>query len=351
MENAPLAENQFAPANFARVTPPPTQWGVGLGVLTWFASVFFLFACQLVALIFYVVKTGGPPANGQMDWLLAMLSVASAIPAHLLTVLFCWFVVTGRGQGFWQALGWGWHPQFKWVHATALAFLMLGVAALCAKFLPHQETELEKILKMGQGIRILTAIMAVLSAPLVEEIVYRGVLFVGLTHATIRQNCILFGAALSLALTGVAWQTVPGFGLKRLGLSLLIGVGGGVLCWGLSELLATRSADFWLERSQTLLGLAVLNTATLFALVHVPQYWGSWAAITTIVLLSLVLTLLRAWTGSVLPGIATHFVYNGIQGVGLLLGLDDTLTEKTTQTAFSLGQQLSGWLLSGWLLP
>ena len=259
-----------------------TAWGAGTGLLTWGMSVALLFGTQLIAVFIYfgiqMSRTGAMPTEGllKIDWLLAILSIAAAIPAHVLTLIFCWFIVTARGQRpFWQSMGWGWHPQFKWVHATALALLMMGVAILFSKVLPHQETDLEKILKLGTSIRVLTALLAVLSAPLVEEVVYRGVLYTGLERS-----------------------------------------------WGV--------------------GAGVAGATFFFALVHVPQYWGSWAAISTIVLLSFVLTVLRAATGSILPGIATHFVYNGIQSVALLLGLDETMQEKTTETAQFVWMQLTG---------
>lgn len=336
MENMPVAENRVEFMPLSTGGAARAEWGIGAGLLTWFMSVFFLFAWQFVAFILYLIKVGSLPTDGKIDWLLAMLSIGSTFPAHLMTLLFCWFIVSERGQQpFWQSLGWGWHPQFKWVHATALAFLMMGVGALCAKYLPQQETELEKILKMGQSIRVLTALMAVLSAPLVEEVVYRGVLFVGLTRATIRQSCLLLGAALGLATAALYWQTRQGFSLQRVLLTSLVGFGAATILWGLSEVLATRSLPL-VGQTKTLLTFAVINVAALFALVHMPQYWGSWAAITTIVLLSVVLTALRAVTNSVLPGIATHFIYNGVQGIGLLLGMDDSLKEKTTQAAFSV---------------
>ena len=253
-----------------------------MGVLTWLVSIALVVGTQVIAAIVYVAvrvfQSGGFPKTVQIDWLLAMLSIASAFPAHLLSLAFCWMIVTGRGQRpFWRTLGWGWHPQFKWVHAVALAFLMMGAAMLFSKILPHHETDLEKMMKLGTSVRVLTALLAVLTAPLVEEVVYRGVLYPGVA--------------------------------KR---------------WG------------WVA------GLSV--TTFLFALVHVPQYWGSWAAITTILLLSFALTMLRVATGSVLPSVATHLVYNGVQAVALLFGLDDSLKKQTTETAWALWTQ---WLGGG----
>ena len=105
---------------------------------------------------------------------------------------------------------------------------------------------------MGMAIRIMVAALAVVTAPLIEEIVYRGMIY----------------------------SSVEG--------------------------LMGKSA-------------AVTFVTLLFALVHAPQYWGSAAALTAILSLSLVLTLLRAWTGKLLPCVATHLVYNAIQAVVLLV--------------------------------
>src|SRR5207253_1770527 len=127
------------------------------------------------------------------------------------------------------------------------------------------ETDVEKILKLGMLIRVMVAVLAVATAPLVEEVVYRGVVY----------------------------SAVERVGGKAAG---------------------------------------VTAVAFIFALVHVPQYWGSVAAITAIVSLSLVLTLLRAWTGALLPCVATHLVYNGVQAIILLVAPDkmpDAVPPKT----------------------
>jgi hypothetical protein len=187
-----------------------------------------------------------------------------------------WLVVTKVGRRpFWRTLGWGWIPQFKLVHAIGLAFLMIGALVLSQRVLPHQETDLEKFLKMGMGIRIMVAALAVMTAPLIEEIVYRGVIF----------------------------SSVEGLMGK---------------------------------------GAAVIFVTLIFALVHVPQYWGSVAALTVILSLSFVLTLLRAWTGKLLPCVATHLVYNGIQAVFLLVAPDQALSTQPNQAAITLIWRILG---------
>ena len=337
---------QPAPEVAATATQSGAPWGAGTGLLTWFASVALIFGAQFIALIVYifwqVAKTGSVPKTLKLDWLLAILSIVLTFPAHLLTLAFCWLIVTKGGQRpFWQTLGWRWHPQFKWVHATALAFLMMGVALVFSKFLPHRETDLEMMLKLGASVRILVALLAVLTAPLVEEIVYRGVLFLGLRRGTIRQACIVFGAVLGLV--AAAWYLHPlSLEGKKLLLSGLIGTGVGVIVWYVSELITLRAGARVLGEQKTIQLLSVVDVSLLFALVHVPQYWGSWAAISTILLLSVVLTVLRAATGSILPGVATHLVYNGVQAVVLVLSQDEALKKQTTETALALWTQLFG---------
>jgi uncharacterized protein len=206
----------------------------------------------------------------------AILSLAVTLIMHVATFMAAWLVVTKIGRRpFWRTLGWGWIPQFKMVHAVGLAFLMYGVAVSLQYALPDKETDLEKLLKMGVEVRIMLAALAVATAPLIEEIVYRGVIY----------------------------SSVDGLMGK---------------------------------------GAAVTFVTLLFALVHAPQYWGSVASLTAILLLSFVLTLLRAWTGKLLPCVATHLVYNGIQAVGLLVAPQEMLNTQPNQAALTLVWQILG---------
>jgi membrane protease YdiL (CAAX protease family) len=114
------------------------------------------------------------------------------------------------------------------------------------------ETQLDKILNSSRMTALATAFMATATAPLVEEVVYRGVLYSALHRA--------------------------------------IGAAG-----------------------------AVLIVLSLFALVHVPQYWPNFGVIFTICLLSASLTVIRAYTGKLLPCFIIHLIFNGIQSVVIVL--------------------------------
>lgn len=66
-------------------------------------------------------------------------------------------------------------------------------------------------------------------------------------------------------------------------------------------------------------GVAILVATTWFWAAHIPQYWGNWMAIFIILGLSIVLTLQRHYTKSLIPSIMTHLVHNGIVVCCLLL--------------------------------
>jgi CAAX protease family protein len=249
-------------------------WGVGTGFLVWLGSLGLLFVFQTIAIvIWFIVKYkefGYFPRQFELDRLLTVLSIGSSFPAHLLTLVMCWMVVTSNGRrSFGETLGWSWHTQFKWVHAVALAFLMMGFGLLIGKILPNQETELDKLLKMGTSVRIVVAALAVLTAPFVEEIVYRGVLYTSIERA-----------------------------------------------WGKNA--------------------GIVLVTLVFAGVHYFQYRASYAALTAIVSLSLVLTLLRAATGKLLPCIATHLVYNGLNAVVLLLAPDQLPDPQSVKAGIAI---------------
>jgi membrane protease YdiL (CAAX protease family) len=73
-----------------------------------------------------------------------------------------------------------------------------------------------------------------------------------------------------------------------------------------------------LQRSAGVPGAVVIVLA-LFIIIHVPQYWPNFGVIAAVALLSIVLTLVRAYSGRLLPCIVIHLVFNGIQAIILLV--------------------------------
>jgi CAAX protease family protein len=64
---------------------------------------------------------------------------------------------------------------------------------------------------------------------------------------------------------------------------------------------------------------AVVIVLALFTLIHVPQYWPNVGVIAAVALLSIALTIIRAYSGRLLPCIVIHLVFNGIQAVILII--------------------------------
>jgi membrane protease YdiL (CAAX protease family) len=57
---------------------------------------------------------------------------------------------------------------------------------------------------------------------------------------------------------------------------------------------------------------AFVLAAALFSLAHVPQLWGAWGPLASVTLTGIVLTSLRAWSGSVLLPTFTHVAHNAV---------------------------------------
>ena len=68
------------------------------------------------------------------------------------------------------------------------------------------------------------------------------------------------------------------------------------------------------------MGIAIFVVSLLFAGVHVLQYKNNISVIVMITMLSIVLTVARAVTGSMLPSFIIHLVFNGIQSVVIVAG-------------------------------
>jgi uncharacterized protein len=266
----PADQNPFelVPQANQPLDPDRPRWGIWSGIGVWVFSVAALLVAQFaVVMIFYLLdqKNGTAPAAGDKEAMLAWLmsprvlaaTVYSTIVAHLLTILFCWAVVTRlRSQPFFESLGWNWagHSPLYWLLIAVAVFIGINLAnAVFVKFLPQKETSFDQLLKSGPQVRLAIAILASFSAPLVEEIVYRGVIFGGLR--------------------------------KRFSATTTIVV-----------------------------------VTLLFAGVHVPQYAGAWASLAGLMLLSLVLTVVRAKSKSLLPCIVIHFINNAVVSLLIVLG-------------------------------
>lgn len=109
-------------------------------------------------------------------------------------------------------------------------------------------------------------------------------------------------------------------------------IGVAVLLAPFFEEIIFRGFFFYVIRKFRGKGFAICFIAILFGVMHFDQYWGDWAAIAMVMFLGFVLTFLRAWTGSSLPCIVTHYTYNGAMTIipVLMFMLSNPGTVQTT---------------------
>lgn len=166
------------------VTPNDPPWNSLVAFGVWVASVLAIMLFPLIFLIPYMVSQRGGIAAGEdlgaflrSDPTAILLQVLSVFPAHAATLLIAWLVVTrARTYSFSKTLGWT-MGGVAWWHYVLLMAGFFAIAAIVNYYVPEQENDLIRILRSSRTAVVLVAIMATFTAPLVEEVIYRGVLF------------------------------------------------------------------------------------------------------------------------------------------------------------------------------
>ena len=171
----------------AEINPDDPPWGVGWAVFVFVASLLILVFMQIAVAVPYVVyktTSGGSTAGLDTDPTLIFFSILGVVPAHILTFLIVWFLVSNRGRRpFWQTLGWSFPENFGPWKTIGLAVVLLIVGVVFTQFLGGKETALDQIINSSLKTRFATAFLAFATAPLVEELIFRGVLYPALQRA------------------------------------------------------------------------------------------------------------------------------------------------------------------------
>jgi membrane protease YdiL (CAAX protease family) len=252
-----VAPEHIQPVPFPSPNNPPWNTPAAIGV--WIGSFLLVALLPNLLLIPYLIsqKVQFSDKAALINFLTSnpvaiLISVLAIIPAHALTLALCWVVATRfKKFSFRKVFGWS-AGSLPWWQYILLLGVFFGIAIIVANFFPEQENDITRILKSSRTAVYLVAFLATFTAPIVEEVVYRGILYSALQRT---------------------------FGVT----------------------------------------MAVILVTFLFAFVHVFQYWPSYSTISLITLLSLILTLIRVRTGNLLPCIIFHFLFNGIQSLGLVL--------------------------------
>lgn len=194
----PLSQTEFEtfapwpPATKTAFSPDNPPWGI-LGALgVWIASFVLMLLVQLVFLIGYLgyriaylkADVGDLASAITKDPSIIFVSILSIIPAHLLTLGLAWLLVTRvRKHPFLPTLGWDWTRELTFWRCAGIAVGMLLVGLGIIKLFGNPQTELDRIIESSRAAALATAFLATVTAPLVEEVVYRGVLYSPLQRA------------------------------------------------------------------------------------------------------------------------------------------------------------------------
>ena len=164
-----------------------------IAFFTWFGSVLLLLFVPVILALPYLVyrwkSTGVPSAEAlTADKTFIFISIAAIVPTHLLTLLLVWLVVTeGRKKPFWETVGFAWPRYTNRLVGTLvcvfIAAVLLGLGFLVTSFWGGGKTQLDMLVESSIPARLATAFVAVFTAPLIEELVYRGVLYSAIERA------------------------------------------------------------------------------------------------------------------------------------------------------------------------
>lgn len=155
--------------------------GLLFALLTWAASVVLLFLPQVFALPYIAVhyRDQHPTVETLLaDKTVIIILIAGILPAHLITLAIAWAIVTRLGKlPIGKTLLWGGKNRIGLAKSIALGILLFAASWLIVFASGRKETSLERIINSSRTAALLIAFMAVATAPLVEEIIYRGILF------------------------------------------------------------------------------------------------------------------------------------------------------------------------------
>jgi membrane protease YdiL (CAAX protease family) len=165
-------------------TPNNPPWNSLAAFGVWFASFLFIAVVPLFLVIPYALKSNVVLIDKtaladfvQNDPTAIFLGIAGVLPAHLLTLLLAWLVVTRfKKYSFRETLGWK-SGGFAWWYYPLIFAGIIAVSAVVTFTIPEQDNELARILRSSQAAVFAVAILATFTAPLAEEVVYRGILY------------------------------------------------------------------------------------------------------------------------------------------------------------------------------
>lgn len=205
------------------------------------------------------------------------LLVGTSVLSFALLILFLYVTLSVlRGVPFWRTLGW---KKLKsdpmtgkgkpWMYFLSGCGLSLFVALASSQVKDAERAPIHEFFKSRSGAMLLMA-MAVFVAPLAEETIFRGYLYP------------VFARIIS---------AIAGY-------------------FGMECSLAIRTG----------MASSILVTGVLFGLMHGPQLGENLALVSLLILVGVIFTFARAWTGTVLASFLLHLGYNSMIAITAIIG-------------------------------
>ncbi len=162
--------------------PDNPPWGLpgAIGVLA--LSFLLMIVLQMLFLVPYALRRGvrldALPQFAIGDAGAIFIQIVSIIPAHLLTLGAAWLLVTRVGKyPFLKMLGWEWGKGFTFWRCAWLAVLLYLAGLSILQISGPTDNALERLIESSRAAALATAFAATFTAPLVEELVFRGLLY------------------------------------------------------------------------------------------------------------------------------------------------------------------------------
>lgn len=166
------------------VGPDNPPWGSGIAFGAWVISVLLIMIVPTFFLVPYAMTRTPPVIEStaliefaKNDVVAILLQVAAIIPAHLLTLLLGWLIVTRyRKYSLKEMIGWK-SGGISWWFYPAILISFGVLAGVMMHYFPAQENDMSRMLQSSDTVVYLVAFLATVTAPIVEELIYRGILY------------------------------------------------------------------------------------------------------------------------------------------------------------------------------
>ena len=173
-----LQDNEHIPS------PNNPPWNSITAILVWAASVALIIISPAIAIGIYIAANGLQITNQEQiinalktDINASILQIVAIIPAHILTLLLAWAIVTRFNKySFREMLGWKFN-NFRIWHIIVVVAAIFALAGALTSYFGEHDNEMLKILRSSRTAVILVAFLATFTAPIVEEVIYRGILY------------------------------------------------------------------------------------------------------------------------------------------------------------------------------